>query len=69
MNSLEEAYRRGLERGFRLAADPSIENYRRLRTPRKQHVIPNPWEKVGDTMRATEKRLSEDNAATTSVDP
>lgn len=44
-------YLRGAQRGLSLALDPSVENYRQVRSKRRVVALGNPWEMAGDTMR------------------
>lgn len=47
--SISEAVRSGTARGISLALNPSIENYRRIRTPYRD-VTAAAWEAVGRSM-------------------
>lgn len=61
MATTRRAVQRGIERGRKLALNPTMENYRQLRT-RRRTIELDPWSMVGkalaDSMETESKRLS-----------
>ncbi len=55
MNPVLEAVRSGSRRGARLALNPTVENYRSIRTPR-QSVARSSWNQVGNSIRLAMKK-------------
>ena len=47
--TMSTAIQSGATRGFRLAVNPSVGNYRRLRTPQRD-VTSKAWESVGRSL-------------------
>lgn len=62
VTTVSAAIRSGATRGFRLAMNPSMENYRRLRTPQRD-VTSKAWESVGRSLSSAMQTESRSQAS------
>ena len=61
MSPVLEAIQRGISRGTRLALDPSIENYRSLRT-QPEDTVRSAWETTGQSLREAMEEFKESSS-------
>ena len=62
VTTVSAAIRSGATRGFRLAVNPSVGNYRRLRTPQRD-VTSKAWESVGRSLPSAMQTESRSQAS------
>src|SRR5690625_4045168 len=59
MSPITQAIQRGMARGMSLAANPTIENYRELRTPISENITAQAWSQTVEALEEAMRNIEE----------